>query len=52
MTDAEHAAAELAHHRRPAPTRALCLAAQGELDTAGDRYIATPEVAGRPLAVG
>ena len=54
MTDATHAAAEIAHHRRPAPTSALYQAAQGALEhAAGDnRYAATPEVAGVPLAVG
>ena len=54
MVDARHAAAELTHDWRPAPTRALCLAAQKALTehAAGDRYAATPQVAGAPLAVG
>ena len=54
MTDAEHTAAEISTARGPAPTRALCLAAQEALaeHAAGDRYTATPEVAGVPLAVG
>ena len=50
--DAERGAAELAN-RWPAPTRALCLAAQEGLEhAAGGRYTATPEVSGTPLAVG
>ena len=54
MVDAQHAAAELTHDWRPAPTRALCLAAQEALaeHAAGDRYAATSQVAGAPLAVG
>ena len=55
MDDAEREGAELAN-RRPAPTRALCEAARTELEAqhaaAGDRYTATAEVSGAPLAVG
>ena len=52
MVYAPHAVAT--QNWRPAPTRALCLAAQDALaeHAAGDRYAATPQVAGAPLAVG
>ena len=51
MRTAEHAAAKLAHdRRRDPPTVALCHAALAHV--AGDRYTATQEVAGTPLAVG
>ena len=51
MRTAEHAAAGLAHdRRRDPPTVALCQAALAHV--AGDRYTATQEVAGTPLAVG
>ena len=45
MVDAPHAAAELTKKWRPAPTRALCLAAQKALTehAAGDRYAASPQ---------